>query len=145
MLEKLLLEDVDELVEVEKAIFSHPWKKEDFVFELTQNPFAHYFCIKEDHKIIAYLGSWLRDDSVEITNVGVIPEKRRNGLGKKLMDECICLMKQNGAKVFTLEVRENNIPAINLYEQFGFKKVAVRKNYYQDTGENAYLMMMEVE
>ena len=58
------------------------------------------------------------------------------------MDHMLTRMKDLGASVFTLEVRVSNVPAIGLYEKCGFKKAAIRRQYYQD-GEDAFLMVLE--
>ena len=58
---------------------------------------------------------------------------------KKIIDDCY----ENKAKYITLEVRVSNIPAINLYEKFGFKSLGVRKGYYQNNNEDALIMWTE--
>lgn len=145
MLERLNATHAKQLAQLEIEIFPHPWKEEDFLFEFEQNPFAYYFGIFEQSNIIAYIGCWLKDENVEITNVGVLPIYQGQGKGQQLLQQCIDHMIKLGAKVFTLEVRQSNRRAIALYEKFNFKTVALRKNYYTDTNEDAYLMMMEVK
>lgn len=144
MLINMTVNDLDEVLTLEKDLFHSPWKKEDFLFELTQNPFAVYKIIKEKDKIIGYIGYWLKEPYVEIVNVGVAKEYQRQGYGKQLLENCISDSLSHGGNIFTLEVRTGNQPAIALYQSMGFKQVSIRKNYYRDTNEDAYLMMKEV-
>lgn len=145
MLRKMKVEDLPSILEIEKELFSSPWKEEDFLFELTQNPFAHYTVLLEQDEIVGYIGYWLKEPYVEITNVAVRSSYQRQGYAKKLVASCIEEGIKSGSAIFTLEVRFSNIPAIQLYESFGFKSVTVRKNYYTDPIEDAYLMMKEVK
>ncbi len=142
---EMQLEDIDQVLEIEKRCFNHPWQKKDFVFELTENPFAYYKVIKKDQQIIGYIGYWIRDQYVEITNVAVDLPYQRQGYGLSLLEQCQKDSLLQKATIFTLEVRKSNSKAIHLYEKFGFVKQAVRKNYYTDTNEDAYLMMKEVK
>lgn len=75
-------------------------------------------------------------DSLDITDVFVNQEYRKKGYASKLLDYII--KNNNGYKIM-LEVNEENIPAIGLYEKFGFKKISERKNYY-DGDKTAYIM-----
>lgn len=145
MLRKMKVEDLPSILEIEKELFSSPWKEEDFLFELTQNPFARYTVLLEQNEIVGYIGYWLKEPYVEITNVAVRSSYQRQGYAKKLVASCIEEGIKSGSAIFTLEVRFSNIPAIQLYESFGFKSVTVRKNYYTDPMEDAYLMMKEVK
>lgn len=145
MLRKMKVEDLPSILEIEKELFSSPWKEEDFLFELTQNPFARYTVLLEQNEVVGYIGYWLKEPYVEITNVAVRSSYQRQGYAKKLVASCIEEGIKSGSAIFTLEVRFSNIPAIQLYESFGFKSVTVRKNYYTDPIEDAYLMMKEVK
>ena len=93
--------------------------------EFNNNPFIKVLILKED-KIIGYLYYSDIYDRVEINQIEIDSFHRNCGNGKKLMEYMI----NNVDKNITLEVREDNIPAIKLYEKFNFKKVAIRKNYY---------------
>jgi len=79
-----------------------------------------------------------------VVSIAVLPEYRRMGVGKALMEESLKRLKEfyNVEEVY-LEVRVSNIPAINLYEKLGFKKIKVIKHYYLD-GEDAYLMAKSI-
>ncbi len=61
-----------------------------------------------------------------------------------LLSELIKEAGESGIKKIFLEVRESNIPAISLYNGFGFKQVGMRKDYYEKPVENALLMLKEL-
>lgn len=79
------------------------------------------------------------DPEFEIHTIGVDPEFQRKGLGRVLMDQMMHAADSHDGPVF-LEVRTDNVPAISMYEAFGFKTLAVRKNYYRPSGADAYTM-----
>ena len=88
---------------------------------------------------------WLLGDQTQITTLGIKKAYQGNGYAKKLMDKCEEITKMMGYANINLEVRISNQRAIRLYEKCGFKIVAIRKNYYQDNHEDAYLMIKEME
>jgi ribosomal-protein-alanine N-acetyltransferase len=65
-----------------------------------------------------------------VLTVDVLPAYRRRGVGQKLLQEIEQLFKSKGAKSSYLEVREDNVPALQLYEKCGYKKAGQLKNYY---------------
>lgn len=82
-------------------------------------------------------------DEVNIMNIVVRKDKRNEGIGSKLLDEIFKIAKQQKAQSITLEVNENNLPAIKLYQKFGFEQVGLRKKYYRNT-DNAVIMSVEL-
>ena len=108
--------------------------KEIFNQELKLNIYSKIVAYKED-KIIGFLIYDDIYDRYEIEYIGVLEEYRNKGIGSKLMEYL-------SDKPISLEVEINNKYAIKLYEKYGFKKVSVRKNYYN--GNDAYLMVKEV-
>ena len=93
--------------------------------EFNNNPFIKVLILKED-KIIGYLYYSDIYDRVEINQIEIEENHRNCGKGSLLLKE----LTDTVDKSITLEVRKDNIPAIKLYEKFDFKKVAIRKNYY---------------
>lgn len=139
------VQDVDSIEEIERQIFSSPWSKDDFLYELTTNQLSHNIVLEEAGSIIGYIGFWLLGDQTQITTLGIRKEYQGRGYAKLLMDTCINRTKLNKYPVITLEVRVSNKKAIALYQGFGFTVATIRKNYYQDTHEDAYLMIKEME
>ena len=123
-------EHVKEIAEIEKVSFKTPWSAQMIADEL-KNPLAHYFVIEKDAQVVAYMGFYRILDEAHITNIAVKPDEKRKGFGKKLLEFALNDMVENGVSKVTLEVNEHNVPAINLYESFGFKMAGRRKKYYE--------------
>lgn len=139
-IDKMTLDDINSVLEVERLSFFTPWSEKAFTLELTNNKNALYKVIKDGDKVIAYGGVWLLFDEGHITNIAVHPAYRGSGLGNTLLKDIMESSRKENISSMTLEVRESNIPAINLYKKNGFKSVGKRKGYYQDTKEDAIIM-----
>ena len=137
------INDVDSLYEIESKYFSHPWTKEQFLYELSQNEFSKIVVAEENDNIVGFLVYWILFDNAQICNICVIDECKKRGIASKLFDIAEEDFKKNECFTITLEVRVSNVPAISLYEKRGFTKVYIRKGYYND-GEDAYYMMKGV-
>lgn len=138
------LSDVDAVYALEMKCFTTPWSRESFVQELTTNKLAKYMVLELDGTIVAYGGLWLIVDEAHITNIAVDPDRRRLGLGKKLVQGMIDeVIKMNMTDV-TLEVRDSNLAARELYAGFGFKDAGRRPNYYQEPKEDAIIMWLKL-
>ena len=83
-------------------------------------------------------------DEGYVGNVAVAEPYRRAGIGRALTEAMLALGRERGLAFLTLEVRESNRPARALYEQCGFRAVAVRKNYYEKPREDAVLMTINL-
>ncbi|MBV8637220.1 MAG: ribosomal protein S18-alanine N-acetyltransferase [Candidatus Eremiobacteraeota bacterium] len=132
--------DISEVLRIERASFSTTWPSDAFYNELTTNKLAHYYVGRIDGKIIAYGGIWVIFEDSHITTIAVDPAFRGKKYGEvmllKLIDEAIA----RGAAWMTLEVRESNVSAQQLYRKYGFTTVTTRKGYYSDNNENALVM-----
>lgn len=100
--------------------------KETIINEINNNPFAKFLIMKEQNEIIGYLYYSDIYERAEINQFEINLIHRNCGKGKKLLKKFI----ENVEKNITLEVREDNYPAIHLYEKMGFTKKAIRKGYY---------------
>lgn len=145
MMQRMEVVDLDRIIELEIQCFKSPWSMSDFLYELQENPFAYYVVLKEKEAIGAYLGIWIDENRAQITTIGVDPMQRGKGFAKMLMEHMIEVCRTKGVKTYSLEVRVSNKAAISLYEKYGFKQVGLRKAYYQDNHEDAYLMVKESE
>jgi len=143
MIRKMALEDLDTIMILESQLFSCPWTLENYRFELTENPYGHYVVLDEKG-IKGYLGLWVNEDALQITTLGVDTAYQNRGYGKALVQYAIDHAEGINATVITLEVRISNQKAIQLYESFGFKKAALRKQYYSHPDEDAILMMKQL-
>lgn len=138
---EMTAEDIDAVVAVEQQSFSAPWTRQAFCEEL-ENRLAYYLLAVMDDMVIGYTGMWLIVDEAHITNVAVLPSYRKLGIGKGMMQKALDIAKTKGAGSMTLEVRPSNTPALALYEKLGFEQAGLRKNYYEDTQEDAIIMWL---
>lgn len=136
--------DLDEIMEIEELSYpNHHWSKDSFINE-TENKLATYRCgLTSKGDIAGFYGFWQILEEAHITTLAVHPDYRRQGISKQLMTDLIEECYKKMIKYITLEVRESNIPAITLYDKFGFSTIGTRKNYYQDNNENALIMFTE--
>ena len=116
---------------------------DNFTYELTKkefstNPYLKIITYVEKDKVIGFLLYSLIYDRIEIEQFEVITKERRKGIGDKLLKYLIEKYQDTDIKNITLEVKEDNIVAINLYKKYGFKKVSTREKYYD--GINGLLM-----
>ena len=143
ILRRMTLSDVPAVHRLEEAIFSMPWSEKDFVYEMTENKVARYLVIEEAGEIIAFAGAHIILDQAHVTNIAVRQDCRGRGLGRMITRALMQYASNLGAEYLTLEVRQSNATAQNLYKSLGFVKVNVRKRYYEDTGEDAWLMVCD--
>lgn len=140
---KMLPDDAGGVELVEKACFTIPWSRKSFWQEASNDKAYYLLAIDEhnDQKIIGYVGMWVLFGEAQITNVAVMPEYQNQSIGRKMLNEIICIAKEKGADAMTLEVRPSNQSAIHLYESLGFKSVGRRRGYYEN-GEDAEIMWL---
>ncbi len=138
-------QDIDSVSTIELLSFSLPWSRQAFETELKDNDLAHYLVVQSGEQVVAYAGMWMILDESHVTNVAVLPDCRRQGIGKRLMASLILYARQQGAERMTLEVRASNAVAKHLYEQFGFESAGIRKNYYTDNHEDAVIMWLDIK
>ncbi|EGT3615291.1 ribosomal-protein-alanine N-acetyltransferase [Clostridium perfringens] len=130
---------IEGVFEVSKLSLAEAWNIESIEKELS-NKLAKYLVALDENKVIGFLGMWVVFDEGDITNIAVHPDYRKQGIGNLLMDNLITLCKENNINSLTLEVRESNLPAQNLYKKHEFKEEGIRKNFYDNPKENAIIM-----
>lgn len=136
----MTMDDLDKVMQVEKASFTTPWSRQAFVRELTENAFAVYVVGRLGTKVVGYAGMWLIINEAHVTNIAVHPDYRRRHFGERLLQELIDRAKRNNCDRMTLEVRTGNLGARAMYRRFGFVEQGIRRRYYTDTGEDAIIM-----
>ncbi|MCI9093789.1 MAG: ribosomal protein S18-alanine N-acetyltransferase [Coprobacillus sp.] len=141
LIRKMDIDDLNQVVVLEEQLFTSSWSYKDFLYELLENDFSFNYVIEDDLKIVGYVGVWMMYEQAQITTIGVAPDYQRQGLGRNMLETIIALTQKHGCEMMSLEVRISNDKAISLYESLGFHKETIRKNYYQDNQEDAYLMI----
>ena len=143
LIRRMTLSDVDAVHAIETATFRTPWSRADFEHEMTKNPCARYLVAETEGRIVAFAGAHIILDEGHITNIAVSAPERGLGIGRKITQALLQYASNLGASYLTLEVREHNEKAQALYRSLGFIKVGVRKKYYDDTGEDGWIMVCD--
>jgi len=130
---------IKSILNISELSFPISWSYESLQSEL-DNKFAKYVVLKSGNSIVGYGGMWIIIDEAHITNVAVHPEARGFGAGDMLVEALFRICRKQKIPAITLEVRSSNFKAINLYEKYGFKQEGLRRNYYEDNGEDAVIM-----
>ena len=132
--------DIPQIAELERICFSDPWSEQTLRDSLV-NPLYRFVAVKDGARVLGYAGMFLTIPEAQIANIAVTPDARRQGLGRLLVRGLVREAEEAGAQVVFLEVREHNAGAIALYEQEGFIRVGMRKNYYDNPVENGFVYM----
>lgn len=139
IIRRAVLEDVEPLSELDRNCFSIPWSRQSFADEIV-NPMAIYYVAEGKSGIIGYCGFWSVAGEGQITNICTHPSFRRIGAARALLAAALKHASLLQLSLMTLEVRESNYAAKNLYAQFGFENIGRRKRYYSDNNEDAVIM-----
>ena len=132
-------EDVLQVARMEQEYFSEPWSEQAFLESLDKKEYLYMVAV-EDDDVVAYCGMYQVLDEGNITQVAVRKDRRGKGIASALLQDFMQKGNANGITAYTLEVRVSNQSAIHLYERCGFEKECVRKEFYSEPKEDAYIM-----
>ena len=138
-IQKATLDNVNEMLKIEKKAFVSHWSKQSFIDEFGAEN-GHYIAAVDNGKIIGYSGFRYVLDEGHITTLAVQKKSRKKGIGTKLIAQLIEDAKKHGLKKLFLEVRQSNVPAQKIYKKLGFKVLDRRREYYQHPVEDALVM-----
>ena len=138
--------DVPTIAEIERTSFGDPWSVETFrdLLRLSQ---AIFLVATEGppESVCGYVIAAVVADEAEVLNLAVAPRARRRGLGGKLLDAGLGIIRERGGREVFLEVRESNAPAIALYSSRGFAALSRRARYYRNPVEDALVLRRAIE
>lgn len=132
--------DLRKVMAIEHVVFPEPWSHAVFVSELALRTGRAYRVAREGREMVGYIGMMFVEEEAHVTTVAVAPEHQGRGIGTQIMLGAMGIAREHGCRQVSLEVAVSNTRAQALYRRFGFVPVGVRKNYYQLTGEDAYVM-----
>ena len=139
------IDDGHAIYDIEQQSFSVPWSLESVLAELEGAANKLYMVICEGNHIVGYAGAWLVYDEGQITNIAVLPSVRGKGYGSKLTKQLIDECFSRGMHEIFLEVRISNLAALAMYRNLGFSVKGIRKEYYSEPTEDAYIMSLVSE
>ena len=125
---------------IEREVYPRPWSPNLFLSEMRQGRNRAYLVAVMGEDVVGYGGLLCYGDEAHITTIAVDPDHQRKKIGMRLLYELIERGRDMGAVAVSLEVRVTNWGAQRMYGRFGFRPIGVRKNYYQEIGEDALVM-----
>jgi ribosomal-protein-alanine N-acetyltransferase len=131
----------EEILEIERASFPSPWSYNAFRAE-TEKSVSHLWVLTSEGRVSGYICFWLLESEIQLINIAVRPESRRNHLGQFLLARMIEEGLSKGVNNIWLEVRRSNSAARNLYSRMGFLEIGIRPKYYSETNEDAIMMSL---
>lgn len=141
-IEEMKIEDYEKIKDNLIEEFDEFWTPSILKSEI-ENEKSNYVVAKENDSIVGFAGIMIFPDDVEITNIVTKKSERKKGIGTLLLEKIIEMSKNTERENISLEVNEKNDIAINLYTKFGFKKIGLRKKYYNGI-DNAIIMSRKI-
>ncbi|MFO7728654.1 MAG: ribosomal protein S18-alanine N-acetyltransferase [Desulfonatronovibrio sp.] len=135
--------NLPELVSLERQCFAQPWSVDQYR-RFTGLDHFKILGVFEHGELRSYISFYFMPEEAEIINLGVHPECRKRGMATSLVRSAVELCRKAELKSIFLEVRPSNVAALNLYQRFGFKEMAIRKNYYPDNMEDALVLQLDL-
>jgi len=142
-LRRMTNSDVARVAEIEKQSYQFPWS-DDIFRDCFRANYETWVCEEQD-KILGYIIFSIAVGEAHVLNVCVDPAEQGQGIGRKMLDNMIEMIKGRAETVF-LEVRPSNPKAITLYESMGFNEIGIRKGYYpaENGREDAIMFALEI-
>jgi ribosomal-protein-alanine N-acetyltransferase len=136
------IQDISDLLRIQKESYGNiQWQRNSLNHDFLFNQRSLYLVVRdESQKVMAFIGVWMKNKEVHITNLCVSSDYQREGLATFLIELIAKIAKEKGLEIYTLEVRVSNQNAIRLYKRREFAVVGERTGYYKDNGEDALLM-----
>ncbi len=134
--------DLDQVMDLERAIFPYPWRRSFFLSDLNR-PKGFSIVADDGGFIIGYAVAWGTEET-HLANLAVSEHERGKGIGAKLLDEVVAFAQRSKANSMYLEVRVSNTIARRFYAKRGFVPTYLRKGYYE-SGEDAVIMEKEIQ
>ena len=142
--EKLTVPNLSQVAEIESLCFANPWSEK--ALELLVGNEAYGAVCLQNGRVMAYGGVLWAPFEGQITNIATHPDARRCGMGAAILEHLIEVAKARpDCEQLSLEARVSNIPAISLYERYGFLKMGLRRGFYKHPTEDAYVMCLSFE
>jgi ribosomal-protein-alanine N-acetyltransferase len=135
--------DLDAVEEIERVSYPTPWSRSMFAAELQKPSSIAIGAYHRSGELVGYAIVSRYVDAWHVMNIAVIPEFRRRGIGKSLLERLFEVTASDPQRGYTLEVRVSNADAIRLYEKLGFEARGIRRGYYTDNREDALIMWRE--
>ena len=136
---RMTRDDLDVVMAIEADAFPSSWSRADFTACMDDSRCEARVAVRGP--AVVGLAVWeMRDGGLHVTNLAVDKDRRRQGVGTRLVKHVTQLLDPSRCRYVYLEVREGNLPAQLFYRRLGFRATRVLRNHYPDTHEDGYLM-----
>lgn len=133
-LERMRWWHLADVLRIEQQAFSEPWSAEQLWSELAAGAATRCYLVAIDDRdrdeVVGYGGVVIGPDAAEVMTLAVHPERRRRGLGQRLLDALLDEARRRRLPQVLLEVRADNEAALALYRRAGFEPLSRRRGYY---------------
>jgi len=135
-------QDLTAVLAIENAVYTHPWSRGNFLDSLRSG----YECrlYRAGAQLLGYFVLLPAAGEAHLLNLSVAAAHQRSGHGTALLEEVIRLARFHRSRTVFLEVRVSNRSAQALYLRFGFRRIALRRDYYPagDGREDAIVLSL---
>jgi ribosomal-protein-alanine N-acetyltransferase len=138
-------ENLDAVMAIEQAAYSHPWSRGNFRDSL--NPLFDAQCLWLGDELLGYFLAMHGVEEMHLLNITVAPARQGQGWAHMMLDALSLISRNAGAQTLWLEVRQGNARALQVYERYGFARVGLRKDYYpadRQQREHAVVMSLKL-
>lgn len=138
-------ENLNAVMAIEQAAYSHPWSRGNFRDSL--NPLFDAQCLWLGGELLGYFLAMHGVEEMHLLNITVAPAHQGEGWGHMMLDALSLISRNVGAQTLWLEVRQSNARALQVYERYGFVRVGLRKDYYpadRQQREHAVVMSLKL-
>lgn len=138
----MIRRDMPEVLQTEQDSFEFPWAEEDFLRCLREQNCVGMVA-EQGERVVGFMIYELHKQELHILNFAVHPGYRRGAVGAQMVAKLIGKLSSHRRTRIALEVRETNLPAQLFFRSQGFRAVRVLRHFYEDSGEDAYVMQYE--
>ena len=131
--------DLDKISTIENETNKYPWSLNNFKSSLEAGNSS--IVLKDKKNILGYAFFSVIGTDSHLLNITISKNYQGRGHGKRILEQVLFQSKVLGATIIFLEARESNYKAIDFYEKFGFKRDAIRYNYYDGNPREDALLM----
>lgn len=140
----MIRRDMPEVLRIEQLSHDFPWCEEDFLRCLRQRN-----CIgmvaEQGERVVGFMIYELHKSKLHILNFAVHPDYRRCGVGAQMAEKLMSKLSSHRRTRVVLELRETNLDAQLFFRSVGFRATGVTREFYSDSGEDAYVMVYRLE
>lgn len=134
----------EELFDLSRTLFDgSPWSQQQFLDQLKHEN-TLFLPLRDENQMIGFLVAQVVLDEAEILLIGIHPTYRQKGKASKLLSDLLKTLKERKVTTVFLEVRKTNNQAVNFYKKHQFEVLSIRKNYYKQPLDDAYIMQLNI-